>query len=95
MAGTKKRRLVEINQGTVRLVVIDHDLDYGNRFTADIFSADGTYCGSLGSGRYYDDDPGAAMLGEVIDDVGGEARVEHFAAEYEQCILRALRKAGE
>jgi hypothetical protein len=34
MAGRKKQRLVDLNEG-IRLVITDHGLDYGNRFTAD------------------------------------------------------------
>jgi hypothetical protein len=48
MAGRREQRLVELGNG-VRLIVTDHGLDYGNRFTADVYSADGKCCGSLGS----------------------------------------------
>lgn len=72
MAGRKKQRLVDLNE-CIRLVITDHGLDYGNRFTADVYAADGKCCGSLGSGSDFDEDPG-----------------EHFAAEYDLCILKAL-----
>ena len=54
MAGRKKQRLVDLNEG-IRLVITDHDLDYGNRFTADVYAADGKCCGSLGSGSDFDE----------------------------------------
>jgi hypothetical protein len=80
MPGKKKRRLVELSNG-IRLVITDHGLDYGNRFTADVYPADGNCCGSLGSD---------------FDSVRKEARAEHFAAEYDQCMLKALSaKAGK
>ncbi|MGA8441859.1 MAG: hypothetical protein WB762_15215 [Candidatus Sulfotelmatobacter sp.] len=79
MAGRKKQRLVNLSEG-IRLVITDHGLDYGNRFTADVYAADGKCYGSLGTGSNSDEDP--------------EARVEHFAAEYDLCILKALSAPG-
>ncbi len=62
MARKKERRLVELTDG-IRLVITDHGLDYGNRFTADVYAANGNYCGSLGSGSDVDEKRGVSMLG--------------------------------
>jgi len=86
----KNQRLVELNDG-IRLLVTDRGTpDYGTRFTADVYSADGRYCGSLGSN---DNDHGATTL-DSMDDFATEARLEQFAAEFDQCILKALSAAA-
>ncbi|MGA8273179.1 MAG: hypothetical protein WB919_16575 [Candidatus Sulfotelmatobacter sp.] len=83
MVGNNKQLLVEFREG-IRLVITDHGLDYGSRFTAEVYAADGKCCGSLGSADY-------AARGRFIDDaVSPQARVEHFAAAYDLCILKAL-----
>ncbi len=89
MAGSKKQRLLDLNDG-IRLVITDQGLDYGNRFTAVVYAADGKCCGSPGSGSDFDEDPGAAPLKQFIDNARKESEVEHFAAEYDLCILKAL-----
>lgn len=77
-AKNNQRRLVDLGNG-VRLVIIDHGLlDYGSRFTAEVYAADGSCSGSLKNENHFDD------------------HGEHFAAEYDQCILKALSaKAGK
>jgi hypothetical protein len=64
-------------------------MDYGNRFTAEVYSADGIHCGSLGGGS---DNSGGATL-KSTDNVL-EDRAEHFAAEFDKCILKALAAAA-
>ena len=83
MVGNKKQRLVECKAG-IRLVITDHGLDYGNRFTAEVYAADGKCCGSLGSADY------PARERFVDDTTSKKARKEHFAAAYDLCILKAL-----
>ena len=59
MAGREKQRHVDLSDG-IRLVLTDHGLDYGNRFTAEAYAADGKCCGSLGNGTDSDEEHLAA-----------------------------------
>ena len=83
MVGNKKQLLVDFREG-IRLVITDHDLEYGNRFTAEVYAADGRCCGSLGSADY-------SARERLIDDGSSKkTRMERFAAAYDLCILKAL-----
>jgi hypothetical protein len=83
MAGNKKQLLVDFREG-IRLVITDHGLDYGTRFTAEVYAADGKCCGSLGSADY------SARERFIDDGSSKKARIDHFAAAYDLCILKAL-----
>jgi len=84
IATKKNQRLIELSD-SVQLLVTDHGLDYGYRFTAEVYSATGRYCGSLGMTGNHSGEAGL----DSFDDLRCEARTEQFAARYDQCILKA------